>query len=843
MFEKEVTRGRGWSTRAQITLFIIVGLVILFSFLMVIQLTDSVAKGKLKQEQEKVMSGGFRKEALRLYVQDCLEKSLEEGLVLLGKQGTIWSDQPGGIKAFVEGTTGVTDSDTGDRVVYGITKKKYLSNPEQYPCPDGTTGPDYCKYHYPDTTVKFGVLTVSDVTEDLRLYLKDQTIVCVEDFVEQKISSSAVVEREDLDLQLSLRNDGISVNAKYPLKFSLSGEEFFYLSQFDFFYPTKFKQFYRSAVEFPFQQDYNFVDYKLTNDNLLQDEFEYKSERDRSIAGMTPLCELITANPLLGKFTCSRSTFASMYRDLGVALTTKLEGAGDIFEYAVPSGAILKNKEYTFRIARQNRPPALAYVHQLECPKNEYDYLVIKGDDELGGIDIQLNAMDPDEEEPTYTFSESTFSGLITAPPPTDGSLVIDAVPLETTSQIYTIVATAQDSHNAEDTQDVRVLVDNELSTDISFEFPYADVQSLHGTTYYISKEDPVFLKLSFPKPRITEEQSVATLKIPSDSDWDVVQLPSGMSLPEEITYPLPSDPSRSSSLKDITYYSSNDIINIQNPSFFSVSPFRNKGDRLDLTLNYEVKYCGKDDQKQTSTSTAITYVVDCVPHRNAAVHSYPYNGNTNAFLADHTCCLGELNNPQTWRLALDGRTCYTNPASGCYGKIEGYALPYEGYILERQLGVCDGIRGNTCTSVKREFADGPLSCGNVGNPSCKTTGINPINSNCYSQSAWGLVTDPDGVGPKQAGWCYGIMGCTQFCSSTQGGAIVQVDATLPTPKDNALNAHAKTNYLQGNDIAGKLACGCTKEYSDAHKACDANFDGTFEGTCQPEGGTYKCKL
>src|SRR3989344_269953 len=96
------------SKKGQVTVFIIVGLIIFFIFLGLLQLSTRLQKQQLIKIKEGIYSDIFTKEALRIYVDRCLRDGMEQGLILLGKQGRIWNDQLGGREPFDEGRTGVS---------------------------------------------------------------------------------------------------------------------------------------------------------------------------------------------------------------------------------------------------------------------------------------------------------------------------------------------------------------------------------------------------------------------------------------------------------------------------------------------------------------------------------------------------------------------------------------------------------------------------------------------------------------------------------------------------------------------------------------------------------------
>ena len=246
--------------KGQITIFMIVGLIILFIFLFLLQLGSSLKKQQLQTEKEQLTSKLFQKEAMRIYVEDCLSDELEKGLILIGRQGRIWYDQPGGTKGFEEEITGRTYKEgehlglfsTG-RVAYSITREEYLQHYNAYPCDVENNSPSFCRYQYPNTELGFGSLQLrSRVLErDLERYLLNRTTACVEDFVLTNISGGVELEPSPVELEVSIQDEGISVSADYPLHFRIGEEEFFHLSRFDFFYRTRFKQLIETAAVFP----------------------------------------------------------------------------------------------------------------------------------------------------------------------------------------------------------------------------------------------------------------------------------------------------------------------------------------------------------------------------------------------------------------------------------------------------------------------------------------------------------------------------------------------------------------------------------------------------------------
>src|SRR3989344_1779778 len=280
MYKKRMNRVRTilTSRSGQITVFMILGLLILFVFIFVFSLSAGLKKGQLQEIQEKTLTKNFKKEALRIFVEDCLNDELEKGLVIIGKQGRLWSDQPGGTRTFEEGISGVYFGN--DRVFYGTIRDPYLEYENAYPCSNESSPEEFCKYSYPNTKVGFGSLELraSTIQNDLRRYLLNRTVWCVADYVKGDISSSAVLESQEINLNLGIHDSGVDVKVNYPLKLQLGTEEFFHLSQFDFFYPTRFKALLDTAVSFPLRMDWQYVDFNYNKTVLENSSFEYGKE-------------------------------------------------------------------------------------------------------------------------------------------------------------------------------------------------------------------------------------------------------------------------------------------------------------------------------------------------------------------------------------------------------------------------------------------------------------------------------------------------------------------------------------------------------------------------------------
>lgn len=847
MEKKSGDRVRCRNKSAQVTVFMIIGLLILFAFIFLIALTSQIQKGKLQTEQEKVFTKAFKKEAMRIYVEDCLNDGLEEALILIGKQGRIWSDQPGGTKGFTEGITGTTHPpDSKERVFYSISNNEedYPQHKNAYPCKNEENNPEFCQYEFPNTKLGFGKLDLktSTLESDLRRYLINRTLWCIVNYTKTNISAKANVKVSDLKLGLDIENDGINVKADFPLKFSLGTEEFFHLSTFDFFYPTQFKWLLEAAVIRPLFYDWKYLDFDYTEAVLKQHFVDYVCETG----------------------TCQASLFSDKYNELSIEMDKEeLPNGDDIFIFKAPE-IISKPGFYEFRIARQNRPPALDYVNRSECPLAGYDYLVIKNDSELGEINITLFALDPDEDNVGYGFGQQKSLGLLNQNTQDDNEFFMDfATVSQLPNGVYKLVAEASDG-NLEDWQEVRILVDRPITLEVSLRLPYDDVVYSSDSKYVVSNEDPAFIDVTFPKDSETDIEKTISFEYSNKekSEKFGFDIPGGLSV-TETCYSLPwADEHPNCDLEDY-----NDGKKLEDWDKLlktkDFSHFKELTQTGSLDLSFSSQYCDAFDKDKSAKADII--VKSCTPHKTPAhPYAYPYHGYTftdydffdfesfnnmqyytnkinnsfNPFLATHSCCSGEFNLPNKWKLKEKGEVCFINPKIDCYGRVEGLTIDYNpnkfnpdsfgGYVLEKQVGTCDGKRGNACLGSKKyELYNDDLFCGSDNYDYCYD-----IPDICQNLPAWNYY-DSEGDGNND-GWCHGTLGCEKKCDSEVVVNFGQIDDYF-TYRIKQIKNNVTTDQEFG------LHCGCDQSDSNLARPCDADFSGDFEGKCRTTKNGFEC--
>jgi len=818
--------------RGQVTVFIIVGILLLAIVGFMFFIVSEMQLGELQAEQEQIIGKTFQKEALRIFVEDCLTDSLEEGLIVIGEQGRLWSDNPGGTLHFQEGINGRTFL-SNYSLYYAITYQEELEHPNSYPCEDQINeSPTFCKYEFPDSATfgDKGVMTKTAIQEDLKRYIINQSSECVSEFLLSNLSISSQIQEEEIDISsLLIEPDGISVEVQYPLELIVDDEVYFHLVDFSFFYPSpKLEDLLAKAVNDPLNKEIGNVTFHFN-----------QTELDAS---------------------------GSVYRDLDTEIQKfEANSEGDtIIRYNLSAGKVLKTQPYLFQFAIENRPPALDYASKFAC--SNYDYLVLSGaQDEMGEINITPNALDPDDDEVSYDFFPESFTGF-DPEWSIDGNRIEAEVPAGVTSGIYNLTINSTDEHGS-DWQIVRILVDPRVEVDMWIATPY---NNFTGSSATISIEDPVFLYINITSTGdIQGEVLLNTLNYDSGvaENFTVSTALTGGLNCIPLPYDYEEDPPRTcdtASFEDDIETWTNFYLNEINESpYFSEETTIGE---LDYELN--IDYCGA--YSQTPDDHIDLTVRECIPFENP---EYPYasnptylyhemqfgldpnedtnysdfigfNGGFSSFMSSHTCC------DVDYTVKEYGEECYWSPP-GCYGGLIGWTNQpgYDSYIMEQIIDYCSGERGNTCGwDQARNFTlfNEELNCGYRDMEGCQHV---LIAEECQGEEAWGFI-DIEG----NDAWCHGQMGCTQICyqncnyyeavnggpAAGHCGAVVYLGGGQP-PSD--INQKAKDSQALDDGDAiydPNFNFECTCSGNDG-MPCDSDYDGSFDGTCSDDGNIWEC--
>jgi len=755
---KKKRLGLASSKKAQITIFMIVGLVILFIAIFTLALVSKIQKSQLNSQLEDLVSRSFEKEGLRIYVEDCLQDGLEEALLLLGQQGGLWRDQAGGITSFSPYLTGVNlngeSASSGGRVFYGITNLSY-QNFAAYPCLNQLDDNPFCKYSYPETGSfgRFPLITKDHIAGDLRRYLIKQTVFCVENFTKTNISSQAEIKPAELQATLDLNEEGISVSIEYPITFTLGGDEYFSLKKFDLLYPTEFYTYLNKYILSPLRWDQQYVDFPYTKETLDQGNFNYNQ---------TSSCLNSNFDSTTGWFNCQRD-ISSYFGNLPYQLEiTTLDYGDDLYTFRFPGNAIIhgQQNDYVYRIARQNRQPALDYIERCSIGDNaDYDYLVVKGaENDLGKITFTPQARDPDEDEITYSFimddqeedipttgSFNVLTGFVTGnslEQPLSGIATEEII--STNQKTFTVTASDGELNDA---QTVRLRIDPLFKPEVNF-------RNLVDGSAIISLEDPFCIEINYPGLPQAASSPGFTFKL-GNKELHLTSGESGFVDEQGLFYPS----------CDLQNFNN---VDIQTYGERITDYFSATGENT-LQITGEVKY-GEDPQcsYQVDDSTKKIEISQCTSYTNPVddpenplpfIPGKPLILGRNPFSYSHTCCTAE------GMLVEAGTVCYPDDI-GCFGQVVGNEDQTK---LEKKIYTCDGLRGNVCGSAPQtalaKNEQGQILCGDSKYSSCLSAiEQDLIDQECQGKPANSVIIDPHTGGTAL---CYGTTGC-YFCPSNQ---------------------------------------------------------------------------
>ena len=835
--------------KGQITIFIILGMVLLASAAFLYYIVSEITVSELESEQEVGIAGLFQKEGLRLFVEDCAKAALEDALIAVGEGGRIWYDssQVENALSFSEDINGIQYQ--GNLFYLGITNDLDSIHPESYPCGENQTqSPTFCQYLNGDTGVfgKKGRMSFSDIESDIEKYLQAKTPTCVQEFLFSNLSYSGDLGAGEPEISVTIKSDGIDVDMEYPLELTVGTETYFHLTTFDYFYPSKLKSFLSKAVTRPLALELSDMDFIWTAAELENPTSQYYSSSYVSLA------------PIL----------------LVEEVEEMTEGLGHrIITYELEEDIILENQPYSFSFAIANRPPALDFIEREACI--DYDYIAIPGNIDYGAIEIFTEAHDPDEDQIDFSFggplAELSGSGIIFDETPTEEEYTYNLtgqIPVGFLPETYTLTINATDAHGQSDIQDVRVLIDTPVNRDIYLENAYAARDQSVNTSYLgtplLSTEDPFFVFVEVPSPSVssdvTQEASLIYQDAENNGDFEA-NLHNSVGGSYCFSFPWTSAHPNC----DIAEYTDEELelwptlleVEVQSHMNYS-GPQGGPGLIGEFTLDFTRNYCG-NFALSPEEETQEVLVVECLPLQNEThPFAYPYHRITreldtngklvyseediSPFYATHSCCntAGSMAAPNTFKDA--GEICYNQPTD-CQGNVmvNGHDVP-KGFLQENVIDRCTGARGNVCGDVASGLSstmeyvlpmdpntgeENQLICGDITNPSC-----NKVDEDCSEVDAWGYPLDYNG---DPRGWCHGTMGCDNLCPEYPvyiGTVANDIFRNQMSQYGHSINTLAENGW-ETDITENDFVCGCSDSAASEGDLCvRSDTFPAFDGVC-----------
>ncbi len=640
--------------KGQISLFMVIGVIILIMFILIFYLVSSITESRVEREVRRTTSSVLTSNTMQYYVSDCLKDILKEGLITLGKQGGYFYENQSGYEF---------KNRELPRIGYEDANISYLIFPKGgfynvwWPCSSSSKfKPSYCRFSTEafDSDTRYGVgfskRTLPRLaTEKFSIKSQLETYIATE--VQQCVNLSELeshfpgynLTSGKIDMDIIFGVFSVNVELSYPIKMRFQDYE-------------PILEFYRFKAEVPirFAKIYDLVDTFLDKETF----FLNSIPEDEAIS-------LLQYSP-------------------EIKFTKKEQGFNDVF-IINDSFSMIDGKEYVFQFARKNRPPVLNYISrspsylydESDSSKDIYDYLAVPVSG-LKEVYVAANATDADEDRVIY-FSQSNTISMNQA-----ADNIFNYTVSETDIGYHNITIIATDGEIQDlDRQKMRLLVDRILE-------PKTNLINFYGGAVY-SKEDPFFLNATSTNETL---DPFATYTFVWYDDVSTAGIIGGFILRTNSSCTvLPTG-------EDCSNYEFN-IENMTDYEYLMLGTGT-------LNLNTNLIYT---ELSQMNDKIFSIERKDCVPYRNPNSAAYPYN-ITDAFFSDHTCCSGEMNNSNTWQLAGTNVICHEEYT--CTGVTGPKKKTRQRHCSGNRGNICDGNWTFGAISDICGCGDSATACNNV---------------------------------------------------------------------------------------------------------------------------------
>jgi hypothetical protein len=663
--------------KGQISLFIIIGLIILMMFAALYYLINSLAEARIEKEVRKTTSSVLTTSTMQYYAGDILREVLKEGLITLGRQaGYFYENQPG-YEFYDLPAAGFQDADVS-YLIYPLYPKGYYNS--WWPC---LSTKKECHFSIEELDPDEGYCcfgsSVLPLLAAKKSSIKSQLIKYIEEEFQKRLNFTQLSEQfpgyniSGGEIETDINFGALSVNAElnYPIIIQFQDyEPILEIYKFNADVPVRFSKIYDIA------------------DKMINKEIRFLNSSPRKHYN---------------------TELQQHYPEISFRLEE--QGYDDIF-IINDSYSQIDGRNYIFQFARKNRPPVLDYIgrspsylyNKSGINTELYDYLAVPifG---LDQININPSAIDPDED-PVFYSSNSNIADLNY--PNFNSTLNLSYKVNESDIGFHNITVTATDFNFSDlDRQEIRLLVDRPLR-------PNATLFNLYGgnTSHIYSKEDPFFLNAT-PSTESLDPFAAYTFF------WnDVYQQEMFMVRTNYNCTVLPTGEDCSDyeiNIENITEYDAKNYLPITgtNPK--------------DILLTANLSY---SELSQEKSATIPVVRKECIPYRSDSVPPYPYNGfdptDIRAFSGDHACC----NDDGTIR----GTDTICHRKFNCEGVAGLKKRIWQANCSGTRGNICDGNETDAGISDI-------CGCGAAKGTSCdgiKAFGLNSGQGWCYDEAKEG---------------------------------------------------------------------------------------------------------
>ncbi len=346
--------------KAQITVFIVLGITIIITFFLLFYLAEQTAEQKASREIQKVIKRAMSVSAFRFFTEECLRSTLEDAILNISKRGGKYKP-----------TNSILFNNENVSILIAIDEPI----PEDYPCIGQDDPPDYCRFklnQQPAFAGKATIPSTTSIANEIKKYIEENAINCI------NITALKSVTGYDLNITtikpiVKLLRTSVRARLQFILSVRLKGKEIPILENTPWI-EVKTRLF---QIIYPILRDSIYSDWANATSNLIA---TLQENSKNSLPG--------------GNLTIRRESSGSM--DIFII-------KDDLYK--------IKNQPLRFQFARKNRPPILSYISRYPQSQDDdtYDVLIIEGENIK---DLNISYADPDEDAINESFPKSLPSSL-----------------------------------------------------------------------------------------------------------------------------------------------------------------------------------------------------------------------------------------------------------------------------------------------------------------------------------------------------------------------------------------------------------------------------------------------